>query len=243
MERLQKIIAKAGIASRRKAEELILAGRVKVNGEVVTELGSKASTQDLIEVDGKRIKIEDRVYYVLYKPSGYVSTTNDEHNRNTVVDLIQEKEQIFPVGRLDYDTSGVLLMTNDGDFANMLMHPKFEIEKEYYVKISGLLRKDESRILYKGMTYQGVQYQGAKIKNVKYDDKKENTFLNVTITEGKNHQVKKMFESINHEVLKLKRVRYGSVTLEGLYEGQYRPLKPHEYKTLFNLANTKGFKN
>jgi len=239
MERLQKLIQKAGIASRRKAEELIIKGRVKVNGVVIKELGSKASASDDIEVDGKKIKIEERVYYVLYKPSGYISTTDDQFDRKAVVDLLDVKEQVFPVGRLDYDTTGLLLLTNDGDFANMLMHPKYHIEKEYYVKINGLLRKESSGILNKGIIIEGEKLQPAKVKDVKYDDKKENTFLNIVITEGKYHQVKLMFKALGHEVLKLKRVRYGTITLDGLYEGGYRPLKPHEIKSLYNLASVK----
>ncbi len=237
MERLQKLIQKSGVASRRKAEELIVQGRVKVNGVVVKELGSKASSSDEIEVDGKKIKIEDRVYFVLYKPSGFISTTDDQFDRKAVVDLLDVKEQVFPVGRLDYDTTGVLILTNDGDFANMLMHPKFHIEKEYYVKINGLLRKESSAILNKGIIIDGEKLKPAKVRNVKYDEKKENTFLNIIITEGKYHQVKLMFKTLGHEVLKLKRVRYGSITLDDLYEGGYRPLKPHEIKTLYNLAN------
>ncbi|HPD99911.1 MAG TPA: pseudouridine synthase, partial [Bacillota bacterium] len=173
MERLQKIIAKSGVASRRKAEEMIKAGRVRVNGEVVTELGVKASFSDIVEVDGKKITLEEKVYFVLYKPSGVVSTVDDQFNRQAVVDLIGEKERVFPVGRLDYDTSGVLILTNDGDFANMLTHPKFKIEKEYYVKISGLLRKESSKILAKGIELDGEKMQPAKVRDVKYDDKKE----------------------------------------------------------------------
>ncbi|MDY0023817.1 MAG: pseudouridine synthase [Candidatus Izemoplasmatales bacterium] len=239
MERLQKLIAKAGIASRRKAEELILAGRVKVNGEVVNTLGAKAQPSDLIEVDNKKITLEEKVYFVLYKPTGVISTTVDQFKRDAVVDLIKEKESVYPVGRLDYDTSGVLLLTNDGDFANMLMHPRYKIEKEYYVKIKGLLRKETSKQLSRGFELEGELLQPAKIRNVKYDDKKENTFLHIIITEGKYHQVKKMFAHFGHEVLKLKRVRYGSVTLDGLFEGQYRTLKPHEIKTLYNLIHNK----
>lgn len=239
MERLQKLIAKSGVTSRRKAEELIKQGRVKVNGVVVKELGFKAQHTDEIEVDNKKITIQDLVYFVLYKPSGVISTVEDQFNRQAVVDLISEKERVFPVGRLDYDTSGVLLLTNDGDFANMLMHPRYKIEKEYYVKITGLLRKESSFKLAKGLEVDGEKLQGAKVKNVKYDDKKENTYLNIIITEGKYHQVKKMFETLGHEVIKLKRVRYGSVDLTGLYEGQYRTLNPHEIKQLYNLANNK----
>lgn len=239
MERLQKIIAKAGIASRRKAEELIISGRVKVNGIVIKELGFKASVSDRIEVDNKVIKLQDRVYFVLYKPSSVISTVSDQFDRMSVVDLLGEKEKVFPVGRLDYDTTGVLILTNDGDFANMLMHPKYEVEKEYYVKIKGLLRKEESAILRKGIIIDGEKLKPAIVKDVKYDEKKENTFLNVIITEGKYHQIKRMFQELGHEVVKLKRVRYGSITLEGLVEGQYRVLKPHEIKTLYHLTNNK----
>ncbi len=236
MERLQKILQRAGIASRRKAEDLIVAGRVKVNGEVVTTLGIKAKYSDEIEVDDKKIAIENKVYYVLNKPTGYVSTVDDEFNRLTVVDLIPVKERIFPVGRLDYDTSGVLIMTNDGEFANQLIHPKFKIEKEYEVRISGLLRKETSKKLEKGVDLGDFKTQPAKLFNVKYDDKKENTTLNIIITEGKYHQVKRMFEASGHQVKKLKRVRFGTVNCKGLSLGEFRVLKPHEVKKLWNLS-------
>lgn len=225
MERLQKILQRAGIASRRKAEEMIQAGRVKVNGEVVTVLGSKAGFSDEIKVDGKRIKIEDLVYFVLYKPEGYLSTIQDDFNRLTVKDLIPINKKIFPVGRLDYNTSGILLMTNDGDFANSLMHPRYKLEKEYEVKISGLLRKDISKAICNGVDLGDFTTQPARIKDVSYDKKKENTFLSITITEGKYHQVKRMFEKYGHKVLKLKRIRYGCIDLKGLDKGAYRVLK------------------
>ncbi len=236
MERLQKILQRAGVASRRKAEELILEGKVKVNGETVTVLGTKASFGDDIRVDGNKIQIEENVYYVLYKPEGYVSTSNDQFNRLAVTDLIPVKERIFPVGRLDYDTSGVLLLTNDGDFSNALIHPKYKIEKEYWVKISGLLRKETSAILSKGVDLGDFKTQPARIMNVEYDDKKENTYLNITITEGKYHQVKRMFDKVGHKVLKLRRERFGCVTLKGLDSGGYRALKIHEIKKLWNLS-------
>lgn len=237
MERLQKLIQKAGIASRRKAEEMIQEGRVTVNGEIVTELGSKAAFSDDIRVDGERIKKEDKVYYVLYKPEGYISAVQDQFNRNTVVDLIPVKEQIFPIGRLDYDTSGLLLLTNDGDFANMMIHPKYKIEKEYYVRIKGLLRKESSIKLARGLVYNGIKAMPAKVFKVEYDDKKESTFLHIIITEGKYHQVKEMFHELGHEVIKLKRVRFGHITLKDLNKGDYRLLKPHEIKKLYHMAN------
>ncbi|MFO7969302.1 MAG: pseudouridine synthase [Bacillota bacterium] len=236
MDRLQKIIAKAGITSRRKAEDLITEGKVKVNGEIVTELGTKASFSDEIIVNGEKLKPENLVYYVLYKPEGYISAVKDQFNRKTVVDLVPAKEKIFPVGRLDYDTSGIIILTNDGDFANQMIHPKYMIEKEYYVRIKGLLRKESSIALAKGLIYDGIKAMPAKVLNVKYDEKKESTFLNIIITEGKNHQVKKMFEALGHEVVKLKRERFGCVDLAGLNKGEYRILKPHEIKTLYNLS-------
>ncbi|OQX94123.1 MAG: pseudouridine synthase [Tenericutes bacterium 4572_104] len=237
MERLQKILQKAGVASRRKAEELIKEGHVQVNGETVTVLGTKAKFSDNITVDGKKIKIENKVYYVLYKPEGFVSTKHDEYNRLTVMDLIPVKENIFPVGRLDYNTSGVLILTNDGEFANNLIHPKHKIEKEYSVKITGLLRKETSRALSRGIDLGDFKTQPARIFNVKYDNAKENTFLNIIITEGKYHQVKRMFEKFGHKVIKLKRERFGTVTLKGLNRGDYRVLKIHEIKKLWNLSN------
>ncbi|MBN2540349.1 MAG: rRNA pseudouridine synthase [Bacilli bacterium] len=236
MERLQKILQRAGIASRRKAEEMITEGRVQVNGETVTVLGTKASFSDDILVDGKKIKLEEIVYYVLYKPEGYVSTTKDEFNRMTVLDLIPVKERVFPIGRLDYDTSGVLLFTNDGEFANQLMHPSAKVEKEYSVKISGLLRKETSRKLEKGVDLGDFRTQPASVFDVEYDKAKENTTLKIIITEGKFHQVKRMFETVGHQVLKLKRERYGCVTLKGMNRGDYRALKIHEVKKLWNLS-------
>lgn len=236
MERLQKWIAQAGIASRRGAEQLIVDGRVKVNGLVVRELGSVATASDLIEVDGKPLKLETNVYYLLNKPSGVLSTTSDDKSRRTVVDLIDDPNRIYPIGRLDYDTTGVLLLTNDGEFANAIIHPRFKVEKEYHVKAQGLIRREESAKLAKGLTLGDFQSQPAKVLEVRYDDKKENTYVTIVITEGKYHQIKRMFEAIGHPVLKLRRARFGSITCDGLKQGEYRSLKPHEIKTLWNLA-------
>lgn len=236
MERLQKVIQKAGVASRRAAEQMIVDGKVEVNGIVVTELGTQVDSTDVVKVEGKKIGREEKVYYVMNKPTGYVSTTSDNLNRRTIMDLIHVKERVFPIGRLDYDTSGVILLTNDGDFMNALIHPKFKVEKEYHVKVAGLLRKEESYQIAKGMDLGDFSSQPAKVFDVKYDDKKENTYVKIIITEGKYHQVKRMFEAVGHKVLKLRRHRFGVVTSEGIKQGEYRLLKPHEIKQLWNLS-------
>ena len=232
MERLQKVIARSGIASRRKAEELIVNRKVKVNGEIITELGTKVGPKDLVLVNGKAITFEEYVYYVLYKPEGFVSTTSDEHDRKTVIDLVPKDKRIYPVGRLDYDTSGVLLLTNDGDFTNKMTSPKHETEKEYRVKMKGFLRKEESLKLSRGVKIDNYITKKAVIKDVTYNKKNETSQATIIIKEGKYHQVKKMFEHVGHPVLKLKRVRFGIVTLEGLRKGEYRLLKPYELKQL-----------
>ncbi len=236
MERLQKVIANSGYTSRRKAEELITAGKVKVNDIIITELGTKVSSKDIIHVDGTLIKSEEKIYYVLYKPEGYVSTTNDEFGRKTVLDLISTTKRIYPVGRLDYDTSGVLLLTNDGDFTNLMTSPKKHVEKEYRVKLEGLLRKEESTTICRGIKIGDYKTKKARIKDVSYNKKNLTTQATIIITEGKYHQVKKMFEATNHKVLKLKRVRFGFVTLGKMKTGEHRLLKPYELKQLRNLV-------
>jgi len=232
MERIQKVIARSGVASRRKAEELLTQGKVTVNGEVVKELGTKVSSKDVIQVNGKTIMHEDFVYYVLYKPEGYVSTTNDEHDRRKVVDLVPKTSRVYPVGRLDYDTSGVLILTNDGTFTNLVTSPKHQVEKEYEVKMQGFLRKEESTKLCRGIKIDRYVTKKAIIKDVTYNKTNETTVATIIITEGKYHQVKRMFEAVGHPVLKLKRVRFGIVTLDGLKKGEFRLLKPYEFKQL-----------
>jgi 23S rRNA pseudouridine2605 synthase len=236
MERLQKVLQKAGVASRRKAEVWIAEGKVAVDGVVVTDLGVKVSSQAEVRVMGELLKREAMVYYILNKPPGYVSTTSDPLGRKTLMDLIPVQQRIFPVGRLDYDTSGLVLLTNDGEFMNRLLHPRYKIEKEYHVKVEGLLRKEESQRLTRGMDLGDFVSQPAKIIEVRYDDKKVNTYVKIIITEGKYHQIKRMFEAINHPILKLKRYRLGNITIEDLGLGHYRALKPHELKLLWNLS-------
>lgn len=236
MERLQKVIADSGLCSRRKAEKLMLEGKVKVNGEVVKTLGTKVDASAEIIVNDKPLLHVENEYYVLYKPEGYISTTDDEKGRQTVVDLVPTQARIYPVGRLDYDASGVLLLTNDGAFNQAMIHPKHKIEKEYQVTVKGLLRKETSAKLSRGIHIDGKKTARAKIRNVEYNTEKMTTRCHIIITEGRYHQVKKMFERVEHPVLKLKRVRFGIITLKGLKKGEVRRLKPHELKQLYVLS-------
>lgn len=241
MERLQKVIAHAGIASRRKAEELITTGRVSVNGKVVKELGTKVGTKDKIEVDGLPLEREEPVYFLLYKPRGVISSVSDDKGRKVVTDFFPEIQQrIYPIGRLDYDTSGLLLLTNDGEFANVLMHPKYEIEKVYVAKVKGIPLKEKLRQLEKGIRLEDGKTSPAKVKMLSVDKRKETSIIEISIREGRNRQVRRMFEAIGHDVLKLKREKYGFLTLSGLSTGDSRELTPHEIKQLRALASTEG---
>lgn len=238
MERLQKIIAMKGYCSRRKAEELIQKGKVKVNGEIVTTMGYKASVNDFIEVEGNPLNdVEDKVYYLLNKPRGVVTTSNDEKGRKTVVDLIDTKKRIYPVGRLDYDTTGLIILTNDGELTNYLIHPKNNIEKVYIAKIKGIITKEEVKKLCNGVFIDGYKTSKAKAKILKIDKKKNSSVIELIIHEGKNHQVKKMFEAIGHEVLKLKRESIAFLTLDGVKSGDYRELSVKEVKKLYGEKN------
>ncbi len=244
MERLQKVIARAGIASRRKAEELIIEGRVKVNGKVVKELGVKVSPSDKVEVNEIQIEKEEPVYFLLYKPRGVISSVNDDKGRKVVTDFFSQfKERIFPVGRLDYDTSGLLLLTNDGEFANLLMHPKNEIDKVYVAKTKGIPLRENLRKLEKGIHLEDGKTAPAKVKLLSADNKKQTAIVEIAIHEGRNRQVRRMFEAIGNEVLKLKRERYGFLTLNGLKAGEARELTPHEVKQLRALATDQSKKN
>ena len=235
MERLQKVIANSGYCSRRKAEDLIINGKVKVNGRLVYELGTKVNENDEIMVDNKIITKENKEYILLYKPRGVVTTTSDDKNRKTVLDLIETTKRIYPIGRLDYDTTGILLLTNDGELTNLLIHPKNNIDKVYVAKIKGVLTGLEINQLEKGVLIDGVKTAPCKI-NVRKKDK-EHSFVQITIHEGRNHQVKKMFQAVNHEVVKLKRERIAFLDLKGLKPGEYRYLTVKEVKKLYALKN------
>ena len=236
MERLQKVIANSGLCSRRKAEELILNGKVKVNGKIITELGVKVNSQDEIFVNGKLLpQKETKEYYLLYKPEKTISSVQDEKGRKTVVDLVPSKVRLYPVGRLDYDTTGLLLLTNDGQLTNILTHPKHNIEKIYKAKVKGIVTKEDIFKLKKGVIIENrkVEISYLKIKKINYENK--NTTLYVGIVEGRNHIVKKLLASLDHEVLELKRERYAFLTLDGLKKGEYRPLTIKEVKKLYSL--------
>ena len=235
MERLQKIIANSGYCSRRKAEELIQKGLVFVNGQKVSELGTKVQDNDEIMIDNHVLSVENKEYYLLYKPKNVITSTSDEKNRKTVVELIKTDKRIYPVGRLDYDTTGILLLTNDGEFANILMHPSNEIEKVYLAKIDGILTKEELAILRNGVLIDGFKTSKAKVRIKQYSKTSNQSVIEITIHEGKNHQIKKMFEAVNHKVIKLKREKIGFLTLDGLKTGEYRQLTIKEVKKIYAL--------
>lgn len=234
MERLQKRIAQAGVASRRKAEELIISGKVKVNGKIITELGTKVDNHDEIEVDGKIITIEDKEYYLLNKPRGVITTTDDDKNRKTVIDLIDTTSRIYPVGRLDYDTTGALLLTNDGEFANIMMHPANEIDKVYLAKLNGIIKGEQIQTLKKGVKLDNVVVKASRVKLKKVNIENNTSMVEITIHEGKNHQVKRMFEAVGYQVDKLTRERIGIFQLEGLRSGEYRKLTPKEVQIVYS---------
>lgn len=233
MERLQKVIANMGYCSRRKAEELILKGEVYVNGELVQELGTKVDVNDKIVVEGvtlnKKTKYE---YYLLNKPRGVICSAKDEKGRKVVTDLIDTKERIYPVGRLDYDTTGLLILTNDGDLANLLMHPSNEVEKTYLAVIEGIMTTEEIYKLKDGVVIDGVKVVPKRVKIKKRDEAKNKEKVEITIIEGRNHIVKKMFEAVGHPVAKLTRERLAFLDVKGLQSGDYRYLSMNEVKRL-----------
>lgn len=237
MERLQKVIAQTGYCSRRKAEELIKSGKVEVNGKVITEMGVKVNFDDDITIEGNGLNLkEDKVYYVMNKPRGIITSTSDEKSRKTVVDLIEENKRIYPVGRLDYDTTGVLIITNDGELTNLLIHPKNNIEKLYIAKIKGIPTKEELLKLSRGVVIDGRKTSKSKVKLKKINKKTNVSIVEVIIHEGRNHQVKKMFEAIGYEVLKLKREKFAFLDVNDLKSGEYRELSIKEVKKLYSMA-------
>ena len=236
--RLQAFMANCGVASRRKCEEIITSGRVKVNGVVVDKLGSKVTDKDVVTVDGKVIQKEEHVYYVLNKPRGYVTTLDDEFGRKKVIDLFAPEDlayRIFPIGRLDYDTQGVLLFTNDGELANKLTSPHSNVEKEYLVRVEGHADKNALGRLVRGVVIDGYKTKPAEAEVIEYKKDTNTSLLRIVITEGKYHQVKNMCEAVGLPVKRLTRLRFATISTEGIAKGEYRRLKIHEVKQLYNL--------
>lgn len=233
---MHKFLADAGLASRRKCEELISQGRIEVDGQVVRTPGTKISGSEKIKADGKEIKLKQkRIYILLNKPVGYISTAKDQFSRKTVIDLVgMVKGRVYPVGRLDYDTSGLIILTNDGDFANKMMHPKHQTQKVYRAEIMGRLDGNDISRLQNGLELEGFTTAPSKIRIV--DDSSTNSIVEITMHEGKNRQVRKMFASLKHPVLHLKRVAIGSVRINDLEEGKWRYLSKKEVEQLKNKA-------
>ncbi len=234
--RLQKYMAEAGIASRRKAEELILAGKVKVNGKTISELGIKiVPNKDIVEYNGKKLVIEkEYVYILLNKPIGYVTTVKDQFNRDSILDLVKNNKRIVPVGRLDMYTSGAIILTNDGDFVYKVTHPKHEIEKTYTVTIKGIVKNNEIEELRQGVKIEDYITKPAKVKILKTDEEKNISRLEITIHEGKNRQVRKMCEAIGHKVLALHRSKIAGIGVKDLGLGKWRYLTKNEVRKILN---------
>lgn len=234
MERLQKVLAQAGVASRRNCETLILDGRVKVNGEVIRELGTKVDPSlDRIELDGQSIKQETLVYLLLNKPTGVITSLSDPQGRRVITDLLDGiKERVFPVGRLDYDTSGLLLLTNDGALANQLAHPSYEIDKVYRAWVKEIPTEARVKLLATGVQLDDGMTAPGEARLLQKEQASNRSLLELTIHEGRNRQVRRMCEAIGHPVLKLERIRLGFLTLEGVPVGSYRQLRSDEVERL-----------
>lgn len=237
LERLQKVIAQSGVTSRRKAEQLIVDGKVKVNGEIVTTLGTKVSKKDTVEVNGIPLEKEEPVYYMLNKPREVISSVKDNKGRKVVIDFLPEvDERIFPVGRLDYHTTGLLVLTNDGEFANLLMHPRYEVEKVYVAKVKGIPTKEELTQLRKGIKDKKDFLKAVHYKVLSIDPRTKTMMIQITLREGKYRHIRRMMGELGYPVLKLTREQYGNLTLDGLQSGEVRALTPHEVKQIRNLA-------
>lgn len=239
-ERLQKFLAECGVASRRKCEEYILQEKVQVNGQTVTELGIKINPEDdEITFDGNKVKPEEKkIYILLNKPIGYVTTSDEQFGRDKVLDLVKVKERIVPVGRLDMYTSGALILTNDGDFVYKVTHPKHEITKTYTVTVKGIIKNEEVEQLRKGVKIDDYTTKPAKVKILKTDDEKNISRLEITIHEGKNRQVRRMCESVGRKVLALHRSKIGNIGVKDIELGKWRYLKDYEVNMLINTKTT-----
>lgn len=234
MERLQKVIANYGYCSRRKAEELIKNKKVYVNGKLITEMGVKVSLNDDIVVNNIHLKQQKKVYYLLNKPRGIICSAHDDKGRKTVVDLIKTNLRIYPIGRLDYDTTGLILLTNDGELSQKLMHPKNNIEKLYVAKLNKIIRMEDYYKIKKGLEIKGRKVFPTKLKIRSKDKEKDTCIIDIGIIEGRNHIVKKIFLSLGYDVVKLKRESYDFLTLGNLKSGEYRELSIKEVHKLYS---------
>ncbi|MBO8159528.1 pseudouridine synthase [Thermosyntropha sp.] len=243
--RLAKYLAEAGIASRRKAEEMIALGRVKVNGQLIQKQGVKINPEeDVVEVDDKIVRKtgSDKIYILLNKPAGYISSVHDPQGRPTVVDLIKNiNTRIYPVGRLDFDTEGLLLLTNDGEFTNLMIHPRYKITKKYEAWVKGNITEEALNILRRGVILEDGITAPAGVKIVKR--KKDKTLLEIKIHEGRKRQIKRMCAAVGYPVIKLKRTAFAFLNLEGLDTGEYRYLTLDEVKKLKQIALNEGVKS
>lgn len=234
MERLQKVIANYGYCSRRKAEELIKNKKVYVNGKLITEMGVKVSLNDDIVVNNIHLKQQKKVYYLLNKPRGIICGAHDDKGRKTVVDLIKTNLRIYPIGRLDYDTTGLILLTNDGELSQKLMHPKNNIEKLYVAKLNKIISMEDYYKIKKGIEIEGRKVFPTKLKIRSKDKEKDTCIIDIGIIEGRNHIVKKIFLSLGYDVVKLKRESYDFLTLGNLKSGEYRELSIKEVHKLYS---------
>ena len=239
MERIQKLIANSGYCSRRKAEQLINEGKVSVNGVVVTTLGTKANKSDEILVEGNVLPNIEKLYFVMNKPRYTISSVSDDKNRPTVISIlpaVYQKLGLYPVGRLDYDTKGVLLLTNDGEFMNELVGPKSNLEKEYLARVDGIFTKINLSNIRSGVMLDGIKTRKCYAKIEEIDKKNQSSLVKIALTEGKYHQVKRMFLAVGFTVKNLTRTKFGEITTDGLKEGEFRDLTPHEIKRLLVMS-------
>jgi len=238
MERLQKVLAHAGVGSRRKCEELILAGRVRVNGAVVTKLGTKVNPEsDAIEIDGRPILHEKKAYYMFHKPKGVITSLHDPAGRQTVKDYLKGvRERVYPVGRLDYDSEGLLILTNDGELANRLMHPKYGVPKTYLATVRGVPDGGKLERLARGIRLEDGVTAPADVEYEDVSPDFSSSVIRITVREGRKRQVRRMFEAIGHPVERLKRIAYGPLALDGLARGKVRPLSADEIAALKRCA-------
>ena len=234
--RINKFIALSGVCSRRKAEEFILDKMVKVNGQIVTNLATDIKPSDVVLLNDQVIKpTSQNVYYMLNKPKGYITTMNDDRNRKTITDLLGDiDKRVFPIGRLDYDSEGLLFLTNDGELTYKLTHPRFEIPKKYIVKIEGEIKESELAVLRAGVVIDKVRYNKCKAKLINFENNISK--IEIILSEGKNREIRKMFEAIGKEVIFLKRIEMAGIRLGGLKRGEIRPLKDYEIEHLKSLT-------